>query len=108
MQDKDELEESGQSIRKDAKPSLAEVIGGEDITKHYLNEENKKFRIYRYNKEVYAVRLDEQNSNPIDFVHMWSSHKAEQKGVPKEQQENLGSGVYGTVYKMTYPPKIMP
>lgn len=97
---KDELGKEEHSQRQKVQPSIDDITRGEDITPHYLDE-NKKFKIYRYNKEVYAVRCDEHTSNPIDFVHMWNSHKGEQKGISKEQQESLGSGVAGTVYKKT-------
>jgi hypothetical protein len=60
----------------------------------------KKFKIYRFNQGVYAVRFDEQTSNPMDFVHMWNSHKGEQR-VFAEQGQKLGSGNCGNVYQKT-------
>ncbi|HHF7375334.1 hypothetical protein [Legionella bozemanae] len=92
MQSK-ELEDGNQTKRQIVSPSIEEIMGGDDITKHYLDEENKQYRIYRYNKEVYAVRMEE----PRDFSHMWSSHKGEHIS----QRKTLGSGQFGTVYQKT-------
>ncbi|KTC78269.1 hypothetical protein [Legionella brunensis] len=85
---------------KNRPPNLKEIIKGQDITQHYLDETNKKFKIYRYNNTIYAVRCDEQTSQPIDFVKMWNSHKGEKNRIT-EQEAYLGAGVFGKVYKKT-------
>lgn len=84
-------------------PTIRKIIMADDITSHYLGaetQESKKFKIFRYNKEVYAVHYD-TDQNPVDFVHMWSSHKGERKEDDKTQKEYIGSGQFGDVYKKT-------
>lgn len=82
-------------------PSLSAIIQGDEITNHYLHLENaeNKFKIFRYNQEVYAVRYDAEQK-PVDFVSMWHSHKGEGKE-EQEQHKLLGRGVQGAVYKKT-------
>lgn len=48
--------------------------------------------MHRYNKEVYAVLYDK--NNPLDYVHMWHSHRGEEK-----YREVLGQGNFGIVAK---------
>ncbi|KTD31539.1 hypothetical protein [Legionella israelensis] len=78
-------------------PLISDILSGADITEHYLDVENEQFKIYRYNKNVYAVRYDENTSQPVDFVHMWHSHK----GGPKDPPKYLDQGAFGTVYEKT-------
>lgn len=81
-------------------PSLSEIIRGDEITSHYLGDSpENKFKIFRYDQEVYAVRYD-VNQKPDDYVSMWRSHKGEPKEENK-QYEPLGSGKQGIVYKKT-------
>lgn len=70
-------------------PALEQIISGEEITAHYLDEEitkryhdntNETFRVFRYNQKVYAVRYDE--TGPIDSISMWRSHKGENVSEP--------------------------
>ncbi|KTD67832.1 Dot/Icm T4SS effector [Legionella steelei] len=91
-------------------PELHEIIDGDDITAHYLDEDitrdyqermNETFKIFRYNHEVYAVRYDE--TDPIDSISMWRSHKGENISTPKDK---IGQGEEGTVYGKT-PDKAM-
>ena len=85
-------------------PALEQIISGEEITTHYLDEEitkryhdntNETFRIFRYNQKVYAVRYDE--TGPIDSISMWRSHKGENVSEPTI----IGKGEEGTVYGKT-------
>ncbi|MDX1838347.1 hypothetical protein DIZ81_10855 [Legionella taurinensis] len=68
---------------------------GVDVTPHYLGSENQSFKIFRYEKAVYAVRYDGEDA--IDFVHLWGSHKGEMQS----KNEYLGAGVFGQVFKKT-------
>lgn len=76
--------------------TLEEIISGEDISKNYLGETTQPFRIFRHQRGVYAVAYDENTKKPIDFVHMWNSHKGEKK---RDLSLELGSGVYGKVFQ---------
>ncbi|MBN9230926.1 MAG: hypothetical protein J0I93_08750 [Legionella sp.] len=82
-------------------PSLSAIISGDDITNHYLGlgSAENKFKIFRYNQEVFAVRFD-ADQKPVDYVSMWHSHKGEEK-LEQGQHELLGRGVQGAVYKKT-------
>lgn len=73
--------------------SVKEIISGVDITSHYLGSESQPFKIFRHNKNVYAVRYNETEA--VDFVHLWGSHKGEMQS----KNEYLGSGVVGQVFK---------
>lgn len=75
--------------------SVKEIISGVDITSHYLGSESQPFKIFRHNKNVYAVRYNETEA--VDFVHLWGSHKGEMQS----KNEYLGSGVFGQVFKKT-------
>ncbi|CDZ77367.1 hypothetical protein BN59_01650 [Legionella massiliensis] len=71
------------------------IVHGADISAHYLKD-NPRYRIIRYNENVYAVNLDE-NRVATDFIHLWKSHKGNN---PVEERE-LGHGAIGTVYAKT-------
>ncbi|QRN03013.1 hypothetical protein GH742_03560 [Legionella sp. MW5194] len=75
--------------------SVKDVTSGVDISPHYLGGEDKSFRIFRYNKHVYAVRYD--GGEAVDFVHLWGS----QKGETHSNTELLGAGSFGRVFKKT-------
>lgn len=86
-------------------PKINNIVKGTDLTPHYLSEQNKEFKIYRYNNEVYAVRFE--NDDPIDYVSMWKSHKGEHAENiemmenTEEDYKELGKGEQGTVYEKT-------
>ncbi|HHT0594902.1 TPA: hypothetical protein ACTXXA_000456 [Legionella anisa] len=95
-------------------PSIHEIEKGTDITKHYLDAKNEKFKIFRYEKNVYAIQYDDSTKKPVDFVHMWHSD-AREDGVNLQDEKIygqrpkiygqyptiLGSGSYGNVYERT-------
>ncbi|KTD79234.1 hypothetical protein [Legionella waltersii] len=79
-------------------PSIEEIMSGKDISKHYLGEKSDKFKIFRFKNGVYAVRFNEDQSKPPDFIQMWVSHKGE--GTMGEP-EPIGRGLFGVVNKKT-------
>ncbi|VEG90863.1 hypothetical protein [Legionella spiritensis] len=80
---------------------VQDIINGQDITEHYLDNNQKEFKIFRHEKNVYAVRYDEKTKEPVDFVHMWVSHRYEFKEKPPQEEEKLGRGVEGVVLGKT-------
>lgn len=84
-------------------PNLAKIIRGDDITDHYLAKDQNEFKIFRYEKNVYAVRYNKDTQEPISFVHMWRSHKSEDI---EKTSEVLGKGVEGIVREKT-PDKVV-
>jgi hypothetical protein len=70
-----------------------DIIGGVDITSHYLPASQREFKLFRYRNEVYAVKYDQQ-AKTLAFVSMWKSHKGEND--PKKGSA-LGAGQKGTV-----------
>ncbi|MCL5271989.1 MAG: hypothetical protein M1486_01470 [Gammaproteobacteria bacterium] len=71
------------------------VFRGTDTSNHYLKD-SSQYKIIRYNEHVYAVNLN-ANSEAIDFVHLWKSHR----GQNSVKESELGHGVQGTVYAKT-------
>lgn len=85
-------------------PEINEIITGEEITRHYLDEDiasqhkeqtNEEYKIFRYNHKVYAVRYDE--TGPVDSISMWRSHKGEDIS----EFKSIGHGEFGEVYRKT-------
>lgn len=74
---------------------LSDIVGGTDITGHYLQGDSQ-FKIIRYQQNVYAVKIDE-NESATDYVHLWKSHKGSNAFSPKE----LTRGGRGTVSQKT-------
>lgn len=68
------------------------INGKDDISEHYLDKDNKQFKIFRYEKNVYAVRYNQNTSEPSDFVPMWRSHKGESQS--EVNPPEIGRGVY--------------
>ncbi|HEI6745904.1 TPA: hypothetical protein SJ233_002857 [Legionella pneumophila] len=75
--------------------SINDVIKSADITTHYLGDANKEFKIFRHNKDVYAVRYD--GAVAVDFLSLWTSNKGE----GKTKKVYIGSGTFGDVYEKT-------
>ncbi|WP_347252501.1 hypothetical protein [Legionella sp.] len=88
-------------------PSLSEIIGGTDITSHYLDINQQEFKIIRYGNMVYAIRYAQISSQwqAQDFVHMWVSQRKKVKTASELLDDNtsnlLGDGTGGEVYKKT-------
>ncbi len=64
---------------------------GENISSHYLSQQSA-YSIWRYEGAVYTVKKDDSS-----YVKNWDSHK----GQEAQSLQQLGKGVYGTVYKKT-------
>lgn len=79
-------------------PTLTEIATGVDVSNHYLDPEQNEFRLFRYQKEVYAVKYDAEGK-PVSSIPMWKSHKEEKHVLPKDL--NLGAGQAGVVLHKT-------
>ena len=84
-------------------PQTINILSGTDISEHYFHDpEAAPFKIYRYQENVYAIRYN--NSEPIDAVWMWRSHKEtvkQSKTLPTTTDMELGKGKFGTVFAKT-------